>query len=84
MNSTGDGNCKYSDIFGKPRTGVHGYRLFDIAIVDVVLTVILGIFISKVSGLNTFAIIVFCFLVGIIAHRIFCVKTKIDSLIFGN
>ena len=76
--------CKYSDLFGKPRTGVHGYRLFDIAIVDVVLTIILGIIISKVSGLNTFTIIIICFLVGIIVHRVFCVKTKLDTLIFGH
>ena len=33
--------CKYSDIFGKSRTGIHSYRVFDIAIVDVVLTIIL-------------------------------------------
>jgi len=76
--------CKYSDIFGKPRTGVHGYRLFDIAVVDVILTIILGVIISKVSGLNTLLVITICFLVGIFIHRLFCVKTKIDSLIFGN
>lgn len=27
--------CEYKDIFGIPNEGVHSYRLFNIAIVDV-------------------------------------------------
>ena len=39
--------CKYKDIFGKPNEGPHSYRFLNIAIVDTVLTIILGYFISK-------------------------------------
>ena len=39
--------CKYKDILGKPGEGVHSYRLFDIAIIDVVLTIGLALFIKK-------------------------------------
>jgi hypothetical protein len=39
MNS---GFCKYADIFGKPGTGLHSFRLYDFAVVDVLLTVALG------------------------------------------
>ena len=32
--------CRYSEIFGKVGEGGHSYRMFDIAIVDVVFTII--------------------------------------------
>ena len=31
---------QYKDIFGKPNEGVHSYRLFDVAIVDLLLTIL--------------------------------------------
>lgn len=31
---------KYKDIFGKPMTGLHKYRIFDIAVVDVAATIL--------------------------------------------
>ena len=38
--------CKYKDIFGKPNTGAHKYRFFNIAIVDVAVTIIAGFLFS--------------------------------------
>jgi len=34
--------AKYKDIFGKPGTGAHSYRILNIAVVVVFLTVIFG------------------------------------------
>ena len=34
--------CKYKDIFGKPKEGVHSYRIMNIAIVDVLATILLA------------------------------------------
>ena len=31
--------CKYKDVLGKPKQGLHKYRIFNIAIVDVLLTI---------------------------------------------
>jgi len=76
--------CKYKDMFGKPNTGLHKYRLFNIAIVDVLLTIIFAYGISwfyNVSFLYTLGIL---FLLGIFFHRIFCVRTTVDKLIFPN
>lgn len=75
--------CKYSEIFGKVAEGVHSYRIFNIAIVDVIMTVI-GAFVlhflyPRYSVLS-FAIVLF--LLGVILHRIFCVRTTIDRLLF--
>ena len=38
--------CKYKDIFGKPNKGVHSYRLFNFAIVDVLATVFVAYIIA--------------------------------------
>ena len=38
--------CKYKDIFGKPKTGLHSYRIFNIAVVDFLLTILLAKFIE--------------------------------------
>jgi hypothetical protein len=37
----------YKDIFGKPGEGGHAYRIFDIAIVDVIFTIIGGYMIAN-------------------------------------
>ena len=38
--------CKYKNIFGEPNTGLHSYRIFDIAVVDAVSTIILAVILS--------------------------------------
>lgn len=68
--------CKYKDIFGKPNEGVHSYRILDIAIVDVIATIIIG----SIFNFNLFNL----FLLGIISHRIFCVRTTVDKILFPN
>ena len=82
--------CKYSGIFGEPVKGVHSIRLFNFAVVDVVSTIILAIVTNKlIYGLkgtyySLLVITIFWFIMGIILHKLFCVKTTIDKLIFGN
>ena len=74
--------CKYKNMFGAPEKGIHSYRLFNVAIVDFVMTVIGAYIISviiKKPVLNTFLVI---FIIGIVMHRLFCVRTTIDKLLF--
>jgi hypothetical protein len=75
--------CKYKDIFGKVGEGVHSYRIFNIAIVDVLFT-ILGAFIIHffIPKYNFITILLVLFVSGIILHRMFCVRTTIDKLLF--
>ncbi len=77
--------CKYKDILGKPKKGLHSYRVFNISIIDVLLTFVLAKFIQYYILEETeFEIILFfCFVSGIILHRVFCVKTTIDKLLFS-
>lgn len=88
--------CKYKNIFGEPGTGVHKYRIFDIAVVDTVLTVliialIIWVWYKKFSTVKTrkhvgwvvlFTTII-VFSLGIFAHRLFCVNTTINKKLFG-
>jgi len=75
--------CKYKDFFGEVNTGIHSYRVFNIAIMDVIFTFLTAFIIFlAMSKYNYFIILFFLFLSGIILHRIFCVKTTIDKLLF--
>ena len=74
---------KYKDIFGKPNMGIHSYRFLNIAIIDLLLTLILSYIISYVFNKPFIFVFLFLFLFGIILHRLFCVKTTIDKLLFN-
>jgi len=85
--------CQYKDALGKPNEGVHSYRLFGVAIVDLSLTLIGSIILSyfiygasaKSGSLFHSFLIIFIILIilGIIAHRLFCVNTTLNMKIFG-
>ena len=76
--------CQYKDIFGRPREGAHAYRIFDIAVVDVAATVLLAFVIARLFGLSFWKSLVVLFIIGIISHRAFCVRTTVDKLVFSN
>ena len=78
----GSGLCKYKSVFGDPGKDVHSYRIFNIAIVDVLFTVIFAWLISLVFNTSFVYTLIILFLLGIIMHRLFCVRTTIDKLIF--
>lgn len=75
--------CFYKDIFGKPNEGIHKYRMFDIAIIDLILTIGSAFLISQYFGQNFIIILILLLLLGIIMHHLFCVKTTIDKFLFG-
>ena len=75
--------CPYKYIFGKPNKGVHSYRIFDIAIVDVISTIILAYGIATFTKQDFKLVLLALFLFGIVCHHIFCVRTTIDKLLFN-
>jgi hypothetical protein len=76
--------CKYKNMFGEPGTGAHSYRFFNIAVVDVILTVLAAYFFSWLTKYSFFYSLVTFFILGIIAHRAFCVRTTVDKFLFPN
>jgi len=75
--------CQYKNILGIPNEGIHKYRLFNIAIMDVIMTIIGAFIISYIFSCNFWVVLVFLFLLGIILHRVFCVKTTVDKALFS-
>lgn len=76
--------CKYKNIFGKPEEGLHSYRFLNLAIVDVLATLLAAILISRWTKIPMYYTIPGFFLIGIITHRMFCVRTTIDRFLFPN
>lgn len=75
--------CQYKNVLGKVNEGVHSIRLFNIAIVDVLLTVLVAYIIHIFTNYNFFFILILLFIFGIILHRLFCVRTTIDKILFN-
>ncbi len=71
-------------VFGEVGKGIHSYRVFDIAIVDVLLTFLVAFLISKFGKFSFYKVVIILFVVGVIAHRVFRVNTKINKMIFGE
>ena len=85
MKSTGGLDlCRYKDLFGRPREGAHAYRLFDIAVVDVSATVLVAYLAARVFGVAFWKSLGILFIVGIITHRAFCVRTTVDKWLFPS
>lgn len=76
--------CNLRNMFGPPGTGVHSIRLFDIAIIDVILTLIFAIIFAKITKLNIIMVTIILFLLSIVMHRIFCVRTTVDKMLFSK
>ncbi len=78
--------CKYKNILGKPNEGIRKkYRLFNISLLDVGATILLALVIHffLLKEVEFLAILICCFIAGILFHRFFCVKTTIDKFLFG-
>ena len=85
--------CPYKNALGMPGEGVHEYRLFHLAIMDVIMTLIAALLLTflffSISDARNFIIMFFVlsatlFGLGIILHRAFCVRTTIDRLFFPS
>ena len=75
---------QYKDIFGKPMTGPHSYRFFNLAIEDVAATIIGAWLISYYGNYPFSYTLALFFIFGIVMHRLFSVRTTIDKLLFPN
>jgi hypothetical protein len=76
--------CKYKNALGEPGKGIHSYRLFGVAIADVIMTIIAAFLISYFFKFSFIKTLLVLFLTGIVLHRLFCVRTTIDKLLFNS
>lgn len=85
--------CKYKNIFGEPNTGIHSIRIYDIAIFDVLATLLFAVafyqfiiieWLKMNDKIKLWMVILFFFALGILLHRLFCVRTTVDKLLFDE
>ena len=72
--------CKYKNILGEPGKGIHSYRLFGVAIADVIMTIIAAALISYFFKYSFIATLVILFILGVALQLqliSFCFQTKI-------
>jgi len=81
-NTNSFGLCKYKNLFGEEGKGIHSYRILDFAVMDIIQTILLGLFLAWITKISVYYTIPGSFLLGIVAHRLFCVRTTIDKLLF--
>ena len=67
---------------GVPNEGIHSYRIFNIAYMDVLATIIGSILLAYIMQWSYIKTIVGMFILGIILHRMFCVRTTVDKILF--
>ena len=75
--------CKYSHVFGKENEGIHSVRLFNVAIFDVVGTIVFAFICASWFALDIWHVLLVLFAVSLIVHKLFCVNTTFTSFVFG-
>ena len=73
--------CQYKDLLGVPGKGSHTH-IMGFAWRDTVATIVGGLIIALVFKFNVLYTIISLFIIGILSHRLFCVRTTVDKILF--
>lgn len=73
--------CKYKDSLGIPGQGAHTHFM-GLAWKDIVATIVAGGLLGLIFKWNILYTIICLFLLGILFHRLFCVRTTVDKWLF--
>ena len=73
--------CIYKDSLGIAGQGFHTHFL-GIAILDVIGTILIAHLLSYFFNWNIYLTLIATFLTGIVLHRMFCVRTTVDKILF--
>ena len=73
--------CKYKDFLGIPGQGPHTHFM-GLAWKDIVATIVAGGLLGLIFKWNILYTIICLFLLGIMFHRLFCVRTTVDKWLF--
>lgn len=75
--------CKYSNIFGEPNKGAHAIRIGKFAAVDIILTGLAAFALNKFKiDCSLIVIFIILIIIAIIMHKVFCVKTALNNMLF--
>ena len=74
----------FDKTIGVPNVGIHSYRIFNIAYMDVIVVLISAILIAWAMKWSYIKTIIGVFIFGVIVHRMFCVRSAVDKFIFPD
>jgi hypothetical protein len=77
-------SCAFKNLFGEPGKGIRTIRIFNVSVVDLVLTIIAAYLIGRHYKLNAIGIFwIFCLLVliSVVVHEAFCVDTTLTKML---
>ena len=74
----------FDKIIGVPNVGIHSYRIFDIAYMDIIVVLIGSILLAKIMKWDYVKTIICMFVFGIVVHRVLGVKTTVDKWLFPS
>lgn len=78
--------CYFKNSFGKPNTGVHSIKIYNIAIIDFLITFLAAYLFYKIikiynRKIKYWKVLITLFILGIFFHYIFCVNTPLNKLL---
>ncbi len=78
--------CRFRDVFGRPRVGMHRLRIpgLDVAVVDALGTVLVALALARWRRWHVGLTLLGALLAAIVAHRLFCVNTRLNVALFGR
>lgn len=74
-------SCKYANFFGAPGTGAHAYRIFNVAIVDLLMTILAAKLVAWYWAVSFLKTTLAFLALGVFFHYIFCVKTTFNTFL---
>lgn len=76
--------AKYNQLFGEAgsRQGLRAFRILGISLMDVFVVLLFAYVFSLLNGLSFWVNSGFMFVLGILVHRMFCVRTTVDRWLF--
>ena len=77
------GLCKYKDIFGKAGDTTKP-RVLGVRILDIVIMVLFVLAFSYITKNNIWKMFAFFLILMVFFHRIFCVRSATDKLLFSG
>ena len=74
---------KYFDnVIGVPNVGIHSYRIFNVAYMDIIVVLIGSTLLAWLMNWSYMKTIVGMFIFGIVVHRVLCVSSTVDKTLF--
>ena len=76
--------CRYKDVFGAPGTGVHAYRIFGMAAVDIACTALAALWVASATRWSAWVVFAALLVLSVPVHRAFCVETTLTRAVLGK